>query len=59
MRTYPRAASLMADYTIRNLKDDVEDRCFEAGSDGLALLAFGAPKTDGQDAEMIPNWWSD
>jgi mannose-6-phosphate isomerase-like protein (cupin superfamily) len=34
-------------------------RCFEAGSDGLVFLAFGAPKTDGQDAEVIPNWWSD
>jgi len=34
-------------------------RCFEAGPDGLTLIAFGAPKTDGNDAELIPGWWSD
>jgi mannose-6-phosphate isomerase-like protein (cupin superfamily) len=34
-------------------------RCFEAGPDGLTLIAFGAPKTEGQDAELIPGWWSD
>jgi mannose-6-phosphate isomerase-like protein (cupin superfamily) len=34
-------------------------RSFEAGPDGMAFLAFGAPKTESQDAEMIPNWWSD
>lgn len=32
-------------------------RCFEAGSEGLELLAFG-PRHQG-DAEMIPGWWSD
>jgi mannose-6-phosphate isomerase-like protein (cupin superfamily) len=32
-------------------------RAFEAGSDGLDLLAFG-PRHDG-DHEMIPGWWSD
>lgn len=42
---------------IRVGKDTV--RSFEAGSDGLAFLAFGAPKTEAQDAEMIPGWWSD
>jgi mannose-6-phosphate isomerase-like protein (cupin superfamily) len=42
---------------IRVGKDTV--RSFEAGSDGLAFLAFGAPKTESQDAEMIPGWWSD
>jgi mannose-6-phosphate isomerase-like protein (cupin superfamily) len=34
-------------------------RCFEAGPDGLAFVAFGAPNTKGQDVEMIPGWWSD
>ena len=42
---------------IRVGKDTV--RSFEAGPDGLAFLAFGAPKTESQDAEMIPGWWSD
>ena len=34
-------------------------RAFEAGEDGLTLIAFGAPKTAGQDAELIQGWWSD
>jgi uncharacterized cupin superfamily protein len=34
-------------------------RCVEAGPDGAELLLYGAPKTDGQDAEMVPGWWSD
>ena len=34
-------------------------RCFEAGADGLTLLAFGAPTTNSQDAELIPGWWAD
>jgi len=42
---------------VRVAKDTV--RCFEAGSEGLALIAFGAPRTDPQDAEMIQNWWTD
>jgi|ERR671924_291858 mannose-6-phosphate isomerase-like protein (cupin superfamily) len=42
---------------IRVGKDIV--RSFEAGSDGLAFLAFGAPKSETQDAEMIPGWWND
>jgi mannose-6-phosphate isomerase-like protein (cupin superfamily) len=42
---------------VRVGKDTV--RSFEAGPDGLAFLAFGAPKTETQDAEMIPGWWSD
>jgi mannose-6-phosphate isomerase-like protein (cupin superfamily) len=32
-------------------------RCFEAGSDGIELLAFGT-HTDSQP-EMLPGWWSD
>jgi mannose-6-phosphate isomerase-like protein (cupin superfamily) len=30
-------------------------RCFEAGSDGMELLACG-PRHDG-DGEVIPGWW--
>ena len=32
-------------------------RCFEAGSDGLEVLAFG-PRHDG-DGELLPGWWGD
>ena len=36
-------------------------RCFEAGPDGLEVVAFGAPKMENpaEDAEMRPGWWSD
>jgi mannose-6-phosphate isomerase-like protein (cupin superfamily) len=36
-------------------------RCFEAGDDGAAVIAFGAPRMDDPraDAEMQPGWWSD
>jgi mannose-6-phosphate isomerase-like protein (cupin superfamily) len=34
-------------------------RAFEAGPDGVELLAFGAPNTENRDIEMIPAWWSD
>ena len=34
-------------------------RQFEAGSDGLAYVAFGAPQLEQQDAEILPGWWSD
>jgi mannose-6-phosphate isomerase-like protein (cupin superfamily) len=37
-------------------------RSFEAGPDGLALLAFGAPRTpetEGADARPVPGWWPD
>ncbi len=33
-------------------------RCFEAGPEGLALIAVGAPFEGKNDAELIPNWWS-
>ena len=33
-------------------------RAFEAGPDGLELLAFGAPHTGNSDAEMVPGWWT-
>lgn len=32
-------------------------RAFEAGSEGLELLAFG-PRHEG-DGEVIPDWWTD
>lgn len=34
-------------------------RGMEAGPDGVALVAFGAPNTENQDAEMLPGWWID
>jgi quercetin dioxygenase-like cupin family protein len=34
-------------------------RAFEAGSEGAVFLAFGAPGSDDNDAEMIQSWWSD
>jgi mannose-6-phosphate isomerase-like protein (cupin superfamily) len=33
-------------------------RCFEAGPDGLEVLAFG-PRRGENDAELTPGWWSD
>ena len=32
-------------------------RAFQAGPEGLELLAFG-PRADG-DGELLPGWWSD
>jgi mannose-6-phosphate isomerase-like protein (cupin superfamily) len=32
-------------------------RCFEAGSEGLELIAFGALHEG--DGEVIPGWWTD
>ncbi len=35
-------------------------RCFEAGPDGIEILAFGAHGGSGSgDAETEPGWWSD
>ncbi len=34
-------------------------RCFEAGPDGLELIAFGAPATGANDSEIVPGWWGD
>ena len=34
-------------------------RAFEAGPDGVEILAVGAPNTDNQDAELTPGWWAD
>jgi uncharacterized cupin superfamily protein len=30
-------------------------RCFEAGPEGVEIIAFGTPHAD--DVEMSPNWW--
>lgn len=32
-------------------------RCFEAGENGLALIAFGAPYKGPGDAQITPGWW--
>src|SRR4051812_26105300 len=32
-------------------------RSFDAGPDGLELIAFGAPQTGPGDAEIIAGWW--
>jgi uncharacterized cupin superfamily protein len=34
-------------------------RGFEAGPEGAELLAFGAPGSDQNDAEIVQQWWSD
>jgi mannose-6-phosphate isomerase-like protein (cupin superfamily) len=34
-------------------------RGFEAGPDGAEIVAFGAPSTENQDAEMVQDWWND
>lgn len=32
-------------------------RCFEGGPAGLTYVAFGAPRTEAQDGEMLPVDW--
>lgn len=32
-------------------------RAFEAGPDGLELIAFGAPRGAGNDSELQQDWW--
>ena len=34
-------------------------RAFEAGPDGLELLAVGAPNTGPGDVELLQGWWTD
>ena len=34
-------------------------RSFEAGDDGLEVLAFGAPISEENDSELVPGWWTD
>jgi uncharacterized cupin superfamily protein len=33
-------------------------RNFEAGPDGLELIAFGAPIAEDSDGEIVPGWWT-
>jgi uncharacterized cupin superfamily protein len=33
-------------------------RNLEAGSDGITLIAFGAPIGEENDGEIVPGWWS-
>jgi hypothetical protein len=34
-------------------------RNFEAGPEGAEIIVFGAPRTETQDADMTPGWWTD
>ena len=34
-------------------------RAFEAGPDGIELLAFGGPIAEESDGEIVQDWWSD
>ena len=34
-------------------------RAFEAGPEGLELLAYGAPIGEPNDGEIVPGWWDD
>jgi len=34
-------------------------RCVEGGPDGAELLLYGAPKTEGQDADVEQGWWAE
>lgn len=34
-------------------------RNFEAGPDGMTVIAFGAPLGDTNDGDLVPGWWSD
>jgi mannose-6-phosphate isomerase-like protein (cupin superfamily) len=34
-------------------------RSLEAGSDGIEILAFGAPSEGNADVEMVQGWWTD
>jgi hypothetical protein len=34
-------------------------RAFEAGPDGIELIAVGGPRPEGGDGEMVVDWWVD
>jgi mannose-6-phosphate isomerase-like protein (cupin superfamily) len=34
-------------------------RSVEAGSEGIEILAFGAPSEGNADVEMVQGWWTD
>jgi mannose-6-phosphate isomerase-like protein (cupin superfamily) len=42
---------------VRVPKDTM--RGFEAGSEGVELIAIGAPNTGPGDADTVQGWWSD
>jgi mannose-6-phosphate isomerase-like protein (cupin superfamily) len=42
---------------VRIHKDTM--RGFEAGADGLEVVAIGAPNTGPGDADMVQGWWGD
>ncbi len=42
---------------VRVPKDTM--RGFEAGPDGVEIIAVGAPHTGPGDAEMVSDWWAD
>ena len=42
---------------VRLSKDTM--RSFEAGPEGVDMIAVGAPNTGPGDADMEPGWWSD
>ena len=33
-------------------------RNFEAGPDGITVIAFGAPISEQNDGEIVPGWWT-
>ena len=39
--------------------DKETPRSFEAGPEGVELIAVGAPNTGPGDAEVVESWWSD
>jgi quercetin dioxygenase-like cupin family protein len=34
-------------------------RAFQAGPDGLEMIAIGSDRPEGGDAEMLPEFWAD
>ena len=34
-------------------------RALKGGPEGCEVIAFGAPKPPGQDAQMLPGWWEE
>ena len=34
-------------------------RAFEAGPDGLEVIAVGGPRPEEGDGELVPDWWTD
>jgi hypothetical protein len=34
-------------------------RAFEAGPDGLEVIAVGGTRPEGGDGELVADWWTD